>query len=228
MKTTIKSLDEYLKMNEDFYNPFIDDEEFKGKKEHGHITDHGNYLEKRKQTFNLSKIEWSKKGSGTFAASAKSHFAKGDIIEICPVIIVPSICKTIDTLREMVFEIDKNKDEFGLVLGYGSLYAHNERANVEYAYNRGQRLMYFLARTHIKAHEELTINYGTDYWAERDNLNTIKNIESITKTPELEESEIQPGAVDIQQKNTISQYSAPNSRTNPVVSGVSIMGAGQS
>lgn len=223
MKTIIKPLDEYLEMNEDFYNPFSDDEEFKAKKEPSHIADRGEYLSKRKATFNLSKIEWSKKGSGTFTILAKTAFNKGDIIEICPVVSVPDICKTIDTLRDMVFEIDKNKNEFGLVLGYGALYGHSERANVEYAYNRGQKLMYFLARTFIKAHEELTINYGTDYWSERDNNNMIKKIESMTKTEEtkeIEESEIQPNAADIEQNKAMSQFSEPNARINPVVSGV--------
>jgi len=168
----LQSLDNFLKIHEDFYNPF-DDETYKVKTP-TKVSDYGSSLTKRKNTYNLNKVEWSKAGAGKFVLLAKTNFAKGDIIEICPVILLPDISKTMDTLKDLVFEINKDKNEFGLVLGYGSLYGHSERSNVEYAYNRGQKTMFFIARNHIKAHEELTINYGTEYWNERALITEVK------------------------------------------------------
>ena len=230
------TLDEYMKVNEDFYNPF--DEEDDTPKEPKHIADKGGFFTPRKETFNLSRVEWSKRPGGDYTVIAKTQFAKGEIIEICPLIILPEIAKTVDRLKDIVFEIDKKKGEYGLVLGYGSMYRHSDEPNVDYAYNKRQKHMFFIANRPIQLNEELSINYGTDYWEERSNLNLmtdIPNISTVKELPleadasigEIEESEVQPNAADMEQGKVAKEFGDPQSRSNPAVSGVAIKGLGQ-
>jgi hypothetical protein len=231
----IITLDEYVRLNEDFYNPF--EEEKKKKQKSVHIADSGGSFEKRKEHFNLARVEWTKRPGGDYTVIAKTQFARGEIIEICPMIILSDISKTVDRLKEIVFEIDKKKGEYALVLGYGSLYRHSPESNVDYAYNKRQRHMFFIANRTIQAREELTINYGSDYWEERSNLNTMGEVDNISagkgsgeisnNGPEIEESEVQPSASDIRNRATSAQFNNPKSRGNPSVSGVTIKGLGQ-
>lgn len=224
----IMPLEKYLRINEDFYNPFSDDYDSQNAKVVSHLSDQGRSLNKYKKTFNLNKVEWGKKG-GSFILRSKTSFNRGDIIEIAPVIPLDSASKKNESIKDIIFEIDREKGEYALVLGYGPLYGHNPQANVEYSYNRSQRAMYFIARTYIKPYEELNINYGTDYWAEREMANSIKNIDSIAAEADaaIEESEIQPNISDLEQGKVKSQFSIPNSQSNPAVSGVAIKGVGQ-
>jgi uncharacterized protein len=231
----ILSLEEYIKLNEDFYNPF-DQEDDEKKKEPKHIADAGGLFKPRKESFNLSRVEWSKRPGGDYTVTAKTQFARGEIIEICPLIVLPEIAKTMDRLKDIVFEIDKKKGEYGLVLGYGSLYRHSNKPNVDYAYNKRQRHMFFIANRTIQLNEELTINYGSEYWEERSNLNTMADIQNISTvkvpdasgTPGIEESEIQPNAADMQGNQAKTLFAEPNGKANPAYSGVAIKGGGQS
>ena len=228
----ILSLEEYIRLNEDFHNPFdIEDDKLREPK---HIADAGGFIKPRKETFNLGRVEWSKRPGGDYTVIAKTQFARGEIVEICPLIILSDIAKTVERLKDIVFEIDKKKGEYGLILGYGSLYRHSDEPNVDYAYNKRQRHMFFIANRTIKAHEELTINYGTEYWQERSNLDLMANPENISKTkspdekiPQIGESDIQPNASDMESGKTDKQFSEPNSKSNPVTSGVAIRGIGQ-
>jgi hypothetical protein len=228
-------LEEYLKMNEDFYNPF-DEEDAEAKKKPIHLKDTGGNFEPRKESFNLARIEWTKRPGGDYSLISKTQFARGELIEVCPLIILPDIVKTIDRLKDIVFEIDKKKGEYGLVLGYGSMYRHSDKPNVDYAFNKRQRHMFFIANRTIQFNEELTINYGTEYWSERSNLNLMSEVPniSVVKEPDvstglkdIEESEIQPNAADIEQGKTNKAFGEPNSKINPAISGVVIGGLGQ-
>jgi uncharacterized protein len=230
----ILSLDEYMKLNEDFYNPFDEDENEK-KKKPVHLSDKGGKFMKEKEHFNLSRVEWTKRPGGDYTVKSKTQFARGEIVEICPMIILPEIAKTIDRLKDIVFEVDKKKGEYALVLGYGSLYRHSDEPNLDYAYNKRQRHMFFIANRPIQAYEELTINYGSEYWEERSNLNTMAELENVSTVKtmdasvgqEIEESEVQPNAADIEQGKTNRAFGEPNARSNPAVSGIAIKGIGQ-
>jgi len=216
------------KLEEDFYNPYIDDVAGDPKpKKTEHISDKGGLLKPRREIFNINRVVYSKRPNGEFTIMSKTQFAKGEIIEISPIIFVGYEAKAIDRLKDFIFEIEKegskNGAMYGLVLGYGSLYKHSEKPNVEYAYNRANRQMYFMAARTIQAHEELTINYGKDYWEERAAFSTIapKNETPVEQTPDLEEN--------------VGQSQAPSNMPqtglgyagNPAQSGVSFMG-GQS
>lgn len=235
----IPTFEEYMKyLNEDFFNPFDEDELFKEKKP-VHISDKGGALALRKETFNLARIEYSKRPGGESTVLAKTQFARGEIIEICPVVILGEEAKTIDKLKDMIFEIDRDSNEWALVLGYGSLYRHSEKPNVDYAFNKLTKQMYFITKQPIKQGEELMINYGQNYWMERMTFNTITDDIKRTdqnqgmpvisgKAIKKNESESQPNAADMANKDNIRQMSSPNNPANPVISGVAIIGTGQS
>lgn len=241
------SLEEYMEnneLNEDFYNPFEEEDEATSKKEPRQIGDAGGFITPRKETFNLARVEWSKRPGGDYSVIAKTQFAKGEIIEICPMLILPEVAKNVDRLKDVLFEIDKKKGEYALVLGYGSMYGHSDEPNVDYAYNKRQKHMFFLANRPIKAFEELTIDYGKDYWEERSNLNLIAhdpNISAVKEEPgeaqpegesgEVEESgayqNVTPLDANVQEKGSKVLFASPKSKANPAVSGVAIKGLGQ-
>ena len=227
-------LQEYINsVLEDFENPFEEDD--KGEKKPVHISDKGGSFETRKESFNLARVEWSKRPGGDYTVIAKTQFARGELIEVCPLIILPEIAKTIDRLKDIIFEINKDKGEWGLPLGYGSLYRHSNKPSVDYAYNKRQRHMFFIANRTIQMNEELTIDYGSEYWQERSNLNTMAEIPNVSTVkeldasvgPEIEESVVQTTAADMESGKTDKQFGEPNSRANPAVSGISIKGIGQ-
>jgi len=230
MKHKIKTLDEYLKITEDFYNPFDEDNPVKTKP--SHIADKGGLLKLRKEIFNINRVEYSKMANGRYTVLAKTQFAKGEIIEISPIIFVGPEAKAIPRLKDYIFEIDKNKQIYGVVLGYGSLYKHSETPNVTFAYNPKNKQMYFIASKTIMAGSALCINYGKDYWLERSGFGTeaqqepVKDEETITKG-EVEESEVQPNAEDITNASVAKQFGKPNDKANPAVKGVAIKGTGQ-
>jgi hypothetical protein len=236
MKHKIKPLDDYLKteaINEEFSNPFDVDNTIETKP--SHIADKGGMLKLRKEVFNINRVEYSKKNNGSFLILAKTQFAQGEIVEIAPIIFVGLEAKAVPRLKDYIFEIDKNKQIYGVVLGYGSLYKHSETPNITFAYNKGNKQMYFISARTINAGEELTIDYGKDYWAERSGFGTmapqenpVKDGEAVAKgETEENESMVQPNSQDITNMSTTKQFGEPNSRMNPAVTGVAIKGIGQ-
>lgn len=218
------------KLEEEFHNPYDDEfaKEKEGSKKPIHISDKGGLLKPRREIFNINRVVYSKRPNGEFTVLSKTQFAKGEIIEICPIIFVGYEAKAIDRIKDFIFEIEKTGKTggmYGLVLGYGSLYKHSEDANVEYAYNRANRQMYFKAAKPIQAHTELTINYGKDYWDERASFNTMapKNETPAETTPDLEENVGQPQA-----PSNATMTGLAGDKGNPAVTGVAAMGAGQS
>lgn len=217
------------KLEEDFFNPYDEDAkiEKEGSKKPVHITDKGGMLKPRREIFNINRVVYSKRPNGEFTVLSRTQFAKGEIIEICPIIFVGYEAKAIDRIKDFIFEIEKTGAKggmWGLVLGYGSLYKHSEKPNVEYAYNRANRQMYFMAARTIQAHEELTINYGKDYWDERASFNTMapKNETPAEQTPDLEENVGQPQA-----PSNAPMTGLGGQKGNPGVTGVAYVG-GQS
>lgn len=221
-------------VKEDFENPFDDSEtDKKNLNKVKHFKDQGGLLRLRKETFNSNRIEVSKKKKGRYSVFAKTQFAQGEIVEICPVMILGAEATAVDKLKDIIFEIDKENGEWGLVLGYGSLYNHSFKPNCEYAYNKLTKQMLFMTLIPIKASEELTINFGKDYWNARTKFNLMgtgkeepSNAEIITKS--VEESEVQPNKSDIDQNRTTAMMAEPNGKFNPAYNGVAIQGTGQS
>jgi len=225
MKHIIRPLDE------NFYNPF-DELDVKKKPKPIKLSDKGGILAPRREVFDVNRVQYSKKPNGKFVVIAKTNFIKGEIIEICPIIFTKSEAKAVAPLNDYIFEIDKAKNLYGIVLGYGSLYMHSHEPNVEYAYNPINKSMYFLTKRPIKQQEELTIDYGKDYWDERINFNAPSNIDKLPE-PDLPEigkvndSEVQPNASDITGERSMKNISDPRNPGNPSVTGIPMRGMGQ-
>ena len=209
-------------LEEEFYNPYEAEEKAgkkKGNKKPVQISDQGGLLKPRREIFNINRVVYSKRPNAEFTVLSKTQFAKGEIIEIAPIIFVGMEAKAVDRLKDFIFEIEKdgkNGGMWGLVLGYGSLYKHSDEPNVEYAYNRSNRQMYFKAARVIQAHEELTINYGRDYWEQRAMFGTMapKN-ETPPSSLDKDVDEglgLQPNADTVTGELNVKGGSSPNSQ----------------
>lgn len=103
------------------------------------------------------------KGRGVFAARA---FARGEVVETAPVVVCagrvqalpPAIRELLFNWRQLAGPVPADA-EHGLVLGYGSLYNHDNPANLRYEADAAGAVLRFVAKRAIAPGEELTINY---------------------------------------------------------------------
>jgi hypothetical protein len=101
------------------------------------------------------------RGRGVFAGRA---FRKGEIVERCPTITVPE-GEVSGKLMNYVFQPD---DGYVLVvLGYGMLYNHSSRPNLEWV-QTDRAVVTFTTKRAIKRGEELTHDYTRQWWEARD------------------------------------------------------------
>jgi SET domain-containing protein len=101
------------------------------------------------------------KGRGVFALR---DFEKGEVVEQCPVII---LLRAYDQLppriKTIIFNwgnLAKTSPSYALSLGYGSLYNHDNPANLRYEAIPEDSIIRFISVRDIKKDEELTINYN--------------------------------------------------------------------
>ena len=118
------------------------------------------------------------KGRAVYAASA---FAEGELVESCPVVLFDGSFGAIpDEVRKVLFNWGVLAAGVAschcLALGYGSLYNHDNPANMRYEADPGSRALRFVAVRAIAPGEELTVNYNArgggpesddDTWFER-------------------------------------------------------------
>jgi len=120
------------------------------------------------------------KGRGVFALR---DFAKGEVVEQCPVII---LLRAYDQLppriKTIIFNwgnLAKTSPSYALSLGYGSLYNHDNPANMHYEAIPEDSTIRFISVRDIKKDEELTINYNAgggshlsedDSWFKQNNI----------------------------------------------------------
>jgi SET domain len=101
------------------------------------------------------------KGKGVFA---QCDFASGTIVEECPVILMSMPFEQLPPqVRRVVFNwgiLAKTDASTALALGYGSMYNHDDPANMRYIANPATCTLSFIAVRDICADEELTINYN--------------------------------------------------------------------
>ena len=100
-------------------------------------------------------------GRGVFATR---RFAKGEVIETCPTVEVAD-AEVTGRLNDYVFSSVKDGDVV-LVLGHGMLYNHSEEPNVEYVQDEPSTIM-FRALRKVRPGDELTIDYGDEWWETR-------------------------------------------------------------
>jgi uncharacterized protein len=119
----------------------------------------------------------TEKGRGVFAAR---HFEEGDLVESSPVLVLyVSFDSLPPKIRRVVFNwgsLIKGPKSTALSLGYGSLYNHNNPANLRFEANASKNVINYYAAHVIAKGEELTINYNSangsnvsqrDDWFER-------------------------------------------------------------
>ena len=99
------------------------------------------------------------KGRGVFTAV---EINKGDLIEVCPVIVIPKaelqiIHKT--CLHDYYFLWGKNLDQCAIALGYGSIYNHAVSANANFILDLVNNTIDIECIKNIGPGEEILLNY---------------------------------------------------------------------
>jgi SET domain-containing protein len=103
----------------------------------------------------------SHRGRGVVALR---RFREGDVIETCPTIVLTDD-DLAGRMRDYVFDA-RERGKYLLVLGFGMLYNHSSNPNVIHR-TAGRQLIEFVAIRDIEKGEELTHDYGPDYWNDR-------------------------------------------------------------
>jgi uncharacterized protein len=99
------------------------------------------------------------RGRGVFATRS---FAEGETVEVCPTI---EISEGGGDLADYLFE-STNEGKFLVVLGFGMLYNHSSKPNLDY-YQENEAALAYVAQRRIERGEELTISYGDEWWSAR-------------------------------------------------------------
>jgi uncharacterized protein len=105
----------------------------------------------------------SSMGRGVFTSE---DLKKDTIIEISPVIVLSrEDRKLLDQtlLHDYIFEWGEKKNQCCMALGYVPLYNHSYKSNCEYEMDFDEALITIKTVRHIKAGEELFINYNGDW-----------------------------------------------------------------
>lgn len=102
------------------------------------------------------------KGRGVFA---QRNFKEGEVIEICPVIVLPA--EEIDALEltqlySYYFAWGPESKDAAIALGYGSLYNHSYTPNARYYKDFDNSLIKYVCITDIQKDEEIIISYNWD------------------------------------------------------------------
>src|SRR5687767_9164097 len=103
------------------------------------------------------------KGRGVFT---KEGIAANTVIEIAPVIVMSrDDRKLLDQtlLHDYIFEWGEKKNQCCMALGYVPIYNHAYKSNCEYEMDFDAALIKIKTMRHIKAGEELFINYNGDW-----------------------------------------------------------------
>lgn len=101
-----------------------------------------------------------KMGRGVFA---KDKISKGELIERCPIIVLPEYETSIIETSQLVnytYFFGINKDKPCIVLGCGSLYNHSTQPNAVYKPKLRKQVVDFVAIRSIKKGEEITVSYS--------------------------------------------------------------------
>jgi uncharacterized protein len=107
------------------------------------------------------EVREGRRGRGVFAARA---FAEDEEVEVCPTVELPND-EAEGVLADYVFDSVRDGGGVVIVLGFGMLYNHSADANL--AYDQEEGIVTFIAARAIARGEELTIDYGVEWWRGR-------------------------------------------------------------
>lgn len=118
------------------------------------------------------------KGRGVFAAK---DIKKGDIIEICPLIVLPEkddpyIEKS--NLSAYWLRWGEDGKKIAIMLGFGSIYNHAYKPNSELCEDFEKDVITFIALQDIAKDEEITYNYYAGYDDPMEPVELIKDPKS--------------------------------------------------
>ena len=102
------------------------------------------------------------KGRGVFCTA---DIRKGDIIEICPVIVCPPEDRLLidqTNLYNYYFLWEDDHKSTAIALGFGSIYNHSYAPNAVYETYYEDQIIQFIAIKDIPADTEITVNYNHD------------------------------------------------------------------
>src|SRR6476620_5235204 len=102
-------------------------------------------------------------GRGVFTSA---NIDEGTVIEESPVIVMSKEeRKLLDQtlLHDYIFEWGEKNKQCCMALGYVAVYNHSYKSNCEYEMDFDQQLITIKTMRHIKAGEELFINYNGDW-----------------------------------------------------------------
>lgn len=101
-------------------------------------------------------------GRGVFA---EEELAPGDLIEICPAIVLDQSDLGLihqSGLHDYYFLWGEDQKSCAIALGYGSLYNHSYEPNARYLIDYEQNTIDFYCVEKIQPGEEITVNYSGD------------------------------------------------------------------
>jgi uncharacterized protein len=101
-----------------------------------------------------------RRGRGVFALRP---FDEGEVVEICPTVVVDDDIEGV--VRDYLFSA-RQPGKLLLVLGYAMLYNHAAEPNLFHR-TAGRLMIEFVAIRDIAVGEELTHDYGREYWDDR-------------------------------------------------------------
>lgn len=108
----------------------------------------------------MSESKIQKAGRGVFAAQ---DIKKDEIIETCPVVIIPK--SDVSNLKNSIlvnyyFYFGEKKELLAIALGFGSIYNHSYEPNATYKKKSKDKVINFIAIKDVKKNEEITVNYN--------------------------------------------------------------------
>lgn len=115
----------------------------------------------------LYLVNSTRRGRGVCTSS---RIRSGDVIERCPVIIIPA--QELPALKSTVlydyyFMWDRPEGSAAIVLGFGALYNHSSSPNADIILNYEELLVEFIATQDIARDCEITFDYGELWDADR-------------------------------------------------------------
>ena len=106
----------------------------------------------------VKKSQIPQAGRGVFA---RDLIKKNEIIEDCPVLVVPR--KDYPILKKTIlhnYYFMWGKVTCGICFGFGSFYNHSYKPNATYKKDTQNNIIKFIAIKDIKKNEEITVNYN--------------------------------------------------------------------